>query len=143
MWEETGKKIDPAITLRESGAGSARFNSLHCRRVLLLGGNAMSVITELSEVWQGLGTLAPAQAANSQKPGEERGEGKTDGVGSRHIAQHRQTRPRRNPQSKYNCVSRFCATLAKRARLFCFFFIHTHSKVHVLDAPGLNKEKLR
>lgn len=68
--------MDPAITLRESGAGSARFNSRHCRRVLLLGGNATSVITELSEVWQGLGSLAPAQATDSQKPGEGRGEGK-------------------------------------------------------------------
>lgn len=37
-------------------------------------------ITKLSEVWQGLGFLAPTQAVNSQKHGKERGKGKIDGA---------------------------------------------------------------
>lgn len=92
---------------------SAQGWSLHCC-VLLLRGNTMSGTMKLSEVWQGLWSLAPTQAVNSQKHGEERGKGKTDGAVSRHTDQKRQTLLRRNLQSKYDCASHFCATFPKR-----------------------------
>lgn len=74
---------------------------------------------------------------------KKEGRGKIDGVTSQRTAQRGQMLPKRNLQSKYNCASPFCAMLAKRARLFCFFYIYICLKVHVLVAPGLNKEKLR
>lgn len=101
----------------------------------------MSGITKLSEVWQGLGSLAPTQAVNSQKHGEEREKGKIDGAASRHTEQNRQALPRRNLQSKYECASHFCATFPKRG--FSVSLSYTATQKCMFGCPRVEQREVK
>lgn len=70
---------------------------------------------------------------------KKEGRGKIDGATSQRTAQRGQTLPKRNLRSKDNCASPFCATLAKRARLFCFFYIYICSKSACFGCPGVEQ----
>lgn len=58
------------------------------------------------------------------------------GVQSRHTAQHRQMFP------KVNMIVQAISVPRCQTEPDFFFFIDIHSKVHILDALGWNKEKL-